>query len=282
LIFSYSALIICGSIDFMIHNSARSFVTGRIWACLLLSLLVCGSPFQGYAKETIVPTKEVNDVLGQAVQAAVEVTNPVFRAKIIDAIASAYTEMGNHERALELAGRKDNVSKNGTLLAITQVLVEQGRGKQAEDIASRIDDGYWKASALEKLGSYHVSKGEKEAAVEKFNQALKATEGIGDSFSRVFTMLRIAEAQAAGGNRLKAVETLRLVLELSSGIQDAQSRELAIGDVAKIQAKLGDMAGALRTLDGIQDGDQKEGSLRAIVSEVARRGNIQYAMWVQS
>jgi tetratricopeptide (TPR) repeat protein len=267
-----------GSIDFMSHHSARSFVAGRIWACLLLSLLVCGSPFGAYAKETTVPTKEVYDVLGQAVQAAAEVSNPFFRAIIIDAIASAYVEVGNPEQALVLAGRKDNVNKNGTLLVTAKMLVEQGHGKQAADIISRIDDGYWKASALEELGRYHVSKGEKEAAIEKFNQALKAAESIDDSDSRVHTMLRIAEAQAAGGDRVKAGETLQQVLEFSSGIQDAQSRDLAIGDVTRIQAKSGDVAGALQTLDRIQDGDEKEGSLRDIVSEVARNGNIPYAM----
>jgi tetratricopeptide (TPR) repeat protein len=267
-----------GSIDFMRHHSARSFVADRIWAGLLLCLLVCGSPFQGYAKETTVPTQEVHDVLGQAVQAAAEASNPFFRAIIIDAIASAYAEMGNPEQALELAGRKDNVNKNGTLLAITHVLVEQGQGKQAGDIASRIDDGYWKASAIEELGRYHVSKGEKEAAIERYNQALKAAESIGDSYSRVYTMLRIAEAQAAGGDRVKAGGTLQQVLEFSSGILDAQSRDLAIGNVVRIQAKWGDVAGALQTLDRIQDGDEKEGSLRDIVSKVAQRGNIQYAM----
>ena len=262
----------------MVHNSARSFVAGRIWTCLLLSLLVCGSPFQGYAKETIVPTKEVHDVLGQAVQATAEVINPFFRAKIIDAIASVYAEMGNPEQALALAGRTDNVNKNGTLLVTVKALVEQGHGKQAADIVARMDDGYWKASALEELGRYHVSKGDNDAAIERYKQALKAAESIGDSYSRAYTMLRIAEAQAAGGDRVKAGETLQKVLEFSSGIQDVQSRKWAIGAVARIQAKLGDVAGALRTVDGVQDGDEKEGSLRDIVSEVARRGNIRYAM----
>jgi tetratricopeptide (TPR) repeat protein len=260
------------------HHSARSIVPGRIWACLLLSLLVCGSPFGAYAKETTVQTKEVNDVLDQAVQAAGEVINPFFRAKIIDAIASAYAEMGNSEQALELAGRKDNVNKNGTLLVTAKMLVEQGQGTQAADIVSRIDDGYWKALALEEIGRYHVSKGEKEAAIEKFNQALKATESIDDSSSRVPAMLRIAEAQAVGGDRIKAGGTLQQVLEFSSGIQDAESRDMAIGDVAEGQARLGDVSVALRTLDCIQDGDRKEGSLRNIVSEVAQRGNIRYAM----
>ena len=187
----------------MSHHSARSFVAGRTWACLLLSLLVCGAPSLGYAEETIVPTKEVHDVLRQAVQAAGEVSNPVFRAIIIDAIASAYVEMGNPEQALELAGRKDNFNKNETLLVTAKMLVEQGHSKQAADIASRIGDGYWKASVLEELGRYHGSKGEKEAAIQRFNQALKAAESIDDSSSRVHTMLRIAEAQAAGAIELR-------------------------------------------------------------------------------
>jgi tetratricopeptide (TPR) repeat protein len=178
-------------------------------------------------------------VLGQAVHAAGEVRHPFFRADILDPIASAYAEIGRLERALELAQRKDNVSKDRTLLAITQMLVEQGQPKQAGDIASRIEDGYWKASALQKLGRYHISKGEKEAALERFNQALKAAESIGDSFPRVRTMLGIAEAQAAGGDRVKAEETLRQVFVFSSGIQDAESRDLAIGYVAEGQAKLG-------------------------------------------
>jgi predicted negative regulator of RcsB-dependent stress response len=262
----------------MRHHSARSFVAGRIWACLLLSFLGCGSPSLGYADETIDPTKEVRDVLGQAVQAAVQVTNPFFRAKIIDPIASVYAEIGNLERALELAGMKDNVNNNGTLLAITQVLVKQGHSKQAADIASRIDDGYWKASALEELGRYHGSKGENEAAIERYKQALKAAASIDDSYSRVHTMLRIAEAQVAEGDIAKAGETLQQVLEFSSGIQDAESRDSAIGDVVRIQAKSGDVSGALQTLDRVQDADQKEGGLRNIVSEVARRGNIPYAM----
>jgi tetratricopeptide (TPR) repeat protein len=262
----------------MIHNFARSFVAGRLWAGLLLSFLVCGSPFQGYAKETTVPKQEVHDVLGQAVQAAAEVSNPFFRAIIIDAIASAYAEMGNPEQALELAGRKDNVNMNGTLLAITHVLVEQGQGKQAGDIASRIDDGFWKELALEELGRYHVSKGEKEAAIERFNLALKAAESIGDSQPRIDAMLRIAKAQAAGGDRVTAGGILQQVLKYSSGIQDAQTREWAIRAVATLQANLGDVAGALRTVDRIQDGDEREGSLRDIVTEVARNGNIRYAM----
>jgi tetratricopeptide (TPR) repeat protein len=267
-----------GSIDFMGHHSARSFVAGRIWACLLLSLLVCGSPFHGYATEARVATKEVDDVLGQAMQAAGEVREPFFRADIIDAIASAYAEMGHHERALELAERKDNVSKDRTLLAITQVLVEQEQGKQAGDIASRMDDGYWKASALEKLGRCHVSKGKKEAAIERFNQALKAAESIDLSIPRVRTMLRIATAQAAGGDRVEAGGILQQVLVFSSGIQDAGSRDLAIGYVAEGQARLGEVSGALRTVDDIQDSDQKKAVARNIVSEVARNGNIRYAM----
>src|SRR6185436_6251742 len=173
----------------------------------------------------------------------------------------------------------DNVNKNGTLLVTAKMLVEQGHGKRAAEIASQIDDGYWKALALKELGRGHVSKGEKEAANEKFRQALKAAESISDiPIPRVRTMLGIAEAQAAGGNRVNAGETLRQVFVFSSGIQDAESRDLAIGYVAEGQVKLGDVAGALQTLDHIQDGDEKEGSLRNIVSEVAQRGNIRYAM----
>lgn len=261
----------------MRHHSSRSFVASRLWAGLLLSLLVCGSPFHGYATEVRVPTKEVDDVLGQAVHAAGEVRHPFFRADILVPIASAYAEIGRLERALELAQRKDNDSKERTLLAITQMLVEQGQPKQAGDIASRIEGGYWKASALQKLGRYHISKGEKEAALERFNQALKAAESIGDSYPRVRTMLGIAEGQAAGGDRVKAEETLRQVFVFSSGIQDAESRDLAIGYVAEGQAKLGDVAGALRTVDGIMDGDHKSAVVRNIVGEVARNGNIRYA-----
>ena len=115
---------------------------------LLLFLLLFAYPSIGNSKETSTRTDEVREVIEQALHAATEVQNPFFRAKIIDGIASAYIAVGDHKRALELAGMKDNVSRDGTLSAVSNALMEEGQAHQVGNIISQMADGYWKASAL--------------------------------------------------------------------------------------------------------------------------------------
>lgn len=245
---------------------------------LLLFLSVFSHYTIGVAEEISTRTDEVRETLQQALQAATVVQNPFFRARIIDGIVSAYVAVGGYERALELAGMKDNVSRDGTLWTISRALVEQGQAHRAKEIISQMADGYLKASALEELAQYNIARGEHAAVKDQLSQALKATEGISDSYSKTNMMLRVAEAQFAEGHRVSAQATLRRVMELSLGVQDIDTRDLVVGQAAKSQALFGDEKEALRILDQVQNADRRESGLRNIVSVVAKRGDIAYAM----
>ena len=162
----------------MIRDPAVQFMWRYVRVHLLLCLLVFACLPIGNAEETISQAEEVHEVLGQALQAATGIQNPLHRRYIIDDIAAAYALAGDQDRALALAERKDNVDRNGTLLGISQALVKQGQGRQAEEIISHITEADGKAWALEELARYQIARGEQGEAKERLSQALKSAEGI--------------------------------------------------------------------------------------------------------
>jgi tetratricopeptide (TPR) repeat protein len=264
----------------MTHYSAGphrwSYVQGR----LLLSLLLIACTSIGYAEETSSRAEELSEVLGQALQAAREVQNPLHRRYIIDDIAAAYALVGNRDRALELAGREDNVNRNYTLSEISSVLVKQGQGHQAGEIISHITKDEYKAWALEELARFHIARGEHGEARERLDQAQKSAEGIVPDLFSTGIMLRIVEAQVAVGDRKNAEATLLHALELASTTEDAFVRDAEFSEVMQMQARLGDETGAWRTFEKIQNRFRKEIWINEIAVALAKGGNILRAIEV--
>lgn len=265
----------------MIRDPVVQFMWRYVWIHLLLCLSVFACLPIGNAEETISRAEEVREVLGQALQAATEIQNPIHLRSIVDDIAAAYALAGDLDRAIELAERKDNVNMNGTLQEISRALFKQGRGHQAAEIISLMTKADAKAWALEELGRYHIARGEQEEAKERLNQAWKwaeGIEGIDYGLQRIGIMLGIVEAQIAVGDRKNTEATLRRVLELASGTQDTDMRDLELGEVMEMQARLGDERGAWRTLESIQARGRKERGVERIASALAKGGKILRAM----
>ncbi len=261
----------------MIHYPVVQLMWRYVRVHLLLCLLVFVCPWIGNAEETNGPAEEVRGILGQALEAATEIQNPLHQDSIIDNIAATYAVMGDPNLALELAERKNNGNRSSTLITISRALFERGQGRQAADIISYITDDDGKAWMLGELGRYHIARGEQGEAKERLNQALKSAERIVYGLRRTGIMLRIVDAQISADDRNNAETTLRRTLELALTTQDPFERDLEFILIMQMQAHRGDESGAFRTLEKIEDVGRRKRGIEEIAVALAKGGNISRA-----
>jgi tetratricopeptide (TPR) repeat protein len=246
---------------------------------LILAILLCLDTTRLYADEEPKGLSEARDILEQASQAAAEIKNAFFRAKVFHGIAAAQVKAGNLERALAVAERQDNVSKDQTLELISWTQLESGQITNALETAARIKDGYFKASMLIRIGETLAKKAQHKDALTILTQALTASSSIKDGSIKASVLQRTATTQAKAGDRSAARQTIQEAIQVINASTEAvMDKSLAIQEAAEALAELGDVNTALDIARGLRNDERKGGALRDIAGAQARAGDISHAL----
>ena len=249
-------------------------------SCVLaISTLLCLDTALLYAEEQPKELSEVREILEQATQTAAPIKNAFFRAKVFHSIAAAHVKAANLEKALAVADRKDNVSKDGTLQAIIWAQLVMEQIPNAIETAARIEDGYFKASMLQNIAEDLAKKAEHKDALKILEEARAASSTMRDDSTKAHVLRNIAETQAKAGDRSAARQTIEKAMKIvATSPLTVMDKSFELQEMAEAQAQLGDIHGALKTVRSIKDDEHKAGALRNIAGAQARAGDVSHAL----
>jgi RNA polymerase sigma factor (sigma-70 family) len=141
--------------------------------------------------------------------------------------------------------------------------------KEATAAATDIEDKQWKAWTFQSIGEVQAKAGDKAAAAQSFQEAIRAAKEINEDAQVHHTLAWIAESQVRTGDVKGGLETAR-------AIEDDGGRDYALAAVAVAQAQGGDVKGALKTAEDVSF-DKKAWVHSAIGWAQAAAGNVKEA-----
>jgi tetratricopeptide (TPR) repeat protein len=124
--------------------------------------------------------------------------------------------------------------------------------KEARAAADAVKDPQWKAWLLDIIGGAQLKSGNKAAAAQVFQDAIRAAkeikgDNLNDPSAAIDTTLSgIAWTQASAGDVTAALQTVE-------AIENDQRREQALAEVARAQARSGDVKGALKAAEAFSE-----------------------------
>ena len=249
-------------------------------AVITLSLLLF--PTHGFSKELpFIEAEEILAILQDTTTSAAEIPNKFYRAKFYDQIATAFVELGHVEKAIEMADRTDNVTRDGTLKKICQFLLEHGRIHEAFQTAKKVQEPHWIASVLQEIAPQLTDEDHKRQALKLLQKALTdllQKKGFFQSPMGISMVGKIAEAQYLLGEGKASRLTVKQIWTYAKGSPDFPDvKEDYFERLALIQGNSGAMPQALATLQFIQNAEDQQTALRRIAVTQAWEGHISQA-----
>lgn len=120
------------------------------------------------------------------------------------------------------------------------------RYREAARLRETIGDDFGRALALHNAAAALWSTGDNLAALKTYQQALQIRERISDRTGIAYTLYGIAVSQWAMGEDQAALDTYRRVLSRWRGLEDARGEANALNSMGLIYSSLGDTTRALR------------------------------------
>ena len=224
-----------------------------------------------------------------------EMNDDSSKARALSAIASAYTKLGDPERAAErlnsaqTAAEKidDDFSKSQALSAIASVYGKLGDSERAVELlnntqtaAEKIDDAHLKSQALSAIASAHGELGDLERAVDGLNILQTAAEKIDNDYLRSLALSAIASPYGGLGDSERAVDGLNMLQTAAEKIDDDDWKSRALSAIASAHRELGNSEHATALLNNAQtaaekidDDSLKSQALSAIASVYGKLGD---------
>jgi hypothetical protein len=171
-----------------------------------LEALAGGFPFAGYRE--------------QAVEAAVAIADPFFKARALGDVARAMAQVGDASKTAELL-------------------------KQAVDAAAAITSPSVKARALGDVARAMAQVASETKNTELLKQVVEAAAAITSPSDKAEALGDVARAMAQVASETKNTELLKQAVEAAAAIADPNDKGQALGDVAHTAAKLGHWRQAL-------------------------------------
>ncbi len=258
-----------------IPNTFKSIV-----AVITLSLVLC--PPHVFSKELpAIESEEILAILQDTTTTAAEIPNKFYRAKFYDQIAMALVELGYLEKAIGIADRKDNVTRDGTLQKICQFLLENGRVQEAFQTAKRVQEHHWVGWVLQELALQLNDEDQKREALIRLQKALTdlvQEKGFFQSPLGIAMGGKIAEAQYLLGDSKAARQTVEQLWSYAkSSPEFPETREEFLKQIAVIQGNSGALPQAIATLQLIQNVGDQQTALRRLAADQVWKGHVPQA-----
>lgn len=251
-----------------------------ILAVITLPLVLC--PAHVFSKELpSIEPDEILAILQDTTTTAAEIPNKFARAEFYDQIATALVELGYLEKAIGMADRKDNVSRDGTLKKICQFLLEHGRILEAFQTAKKVQERHWVAWVFQEIAPQLTDEDQKRQALKLLQKAstdLLQEKGFFQSPMGISMVGKIAEAQYLLGDGKASRRTVEQLWTYAKGSPDfPEAKEEYFQELALIQGNSGAMPQALATLQFIRNVEDQQTVLRRIARNQVWEGNIPQA-----
>lgn len=252
-----------------------------------LSILTVGLPLCFGCKPLVSGTSlnrttESTRLLERSVEYGAKIEHPLFRADLFRDLAPSYVEIGDTNRAIGIADRKDN-DRELTLVRISRKQVELGQIEEALKTAAMIKGKPWKVRALKDIAQKLAKQQKTKEALRVISQAKEAAlseEGTGYLYVKADELLSLAEIQSAAQDEPGARFTMQQAIEIFEGRpdQDALGKALFFSDVAELHARMRDKQGMLATVQRIPIADDRELALRKAAEAQAESGDTRGAL----
>ncbi len=180
-------------------------------------------------------------------------------------IAKALVKMGDAAEASRMAGAIGKTERNWKSRILTEIaeahakIGDPANRKAWDDALRAAGTGYQKLRVLFKIADAQMKAGDREAALQTWEQALVAERSMnpeelrgGPGLGRDFVEAEIAEARAEAGDVTGA-------MRLANTIKHIQVQGDALAGIAAARAASGDIKGALETAWTIRPPDPTQG-----------------------
>lgn len=215
-------------------------------------------------------------------------TDALLQAKTLGAIASALANIGQFDKAMEVANAiTENRWQAGALTAVATALAEFGESRfagrvfeKALVVASAIT-GHWQAKTLAAITAALVRTGDNERARQLCEQALKVVDTITDNGGKTESLVAIATALIHTGDELWACQVFEQALLSAYGTQHSFDNEARVA-VALAFAEAAEFRPAILVAQAITGDDwksntRKANALMAVASTMAKTGDAEKA-----
>lgn len=251
-----------------------------ILAVITLPLVLC--PAHVFSKELpSIEPEEILAILQDTTTTAAEIPNKFYRAMFYDQIATALVELGHLEKAIGMADRKDNVTRDGTLKQICQFLLEHGRIYEAFQTAKKFQKPHWVGWVFQEIAPQLTDEDQKRQALKLLQNALTDLLQEKEFFQSpmgISMLGKIAEAQYLLGDGKASRRTVERLWTYAKGSPEfPEAKEEFFQKLALIQGNSGAMPQALATLNLIHNVEDQQTVLRRIATNQVWEGHIPQA-----
>ncbi|MBD2043669.1 tetratricopeptide repeat protein [Microcoleus sp. FACHB-672] len=179
---------------------------------------------------------KATQILSQALQfsQSVEYADSNQKAWVLEPIALSYAQAGNYTKAIEVAEQiTDAEYYQGTALAgIANQYAQQGKLRQATQLATTIKMVQVQAKALTDIATTSVKNGNKDGGFEIFSQALKVAQTEPQPYNKAALVSEIVIQYAQAGEPDAAFTGVQ-------AISEPQIKARTLGYIALQYAKMG-------------------------------------------
>ncbi|MGB6294858.1 MAG: tetratricopeptide repeat protein, partial [Rivularia sp. (in: cyanobacteria)] len=125
------------------------------------------------------------------------------------------------------------------------LLIARNKFEAALVLWEKLGDKKLQAVTLNNIGGVYDALGEKQKALQYFNQALPMSRAVGDRGGEVITLNNIAGIYEDLRDNLKALEYYNQALLLYRAVGDKQNESTVVGNLAKLERKQGNLQASL-------------------------------------
>ncbi|HEY9735897.1 MAG TPA: hypothetical protein V6D06_06425 [Trichocoleus sp.] len=190
-----------------------------------------------------VATGQLDQALAIAQQ---ENPNPIFRPRVLAAVAAQLDEVGQPEQSAALFA-------------------------QAEQLANAIDDAHTRTEALGAIAQSYLDAGQAQPAARVLDQAIASTQGISEVASRAFLLRSIAE-------QLTFVNYYQAALQVAEAIPEDSERTARLNEALEKSVAMGDLATVLEVLQRVDNPVLKTRWLVAVANAYHQLGQTDAAL----
>ena len=202
-------------------------------------------------------------LLDEAMLACGEIEDPERRARFLHGLAQAFAQIGSGDQAVRLArALSDDWMPYQALSDVTIVLVRAGHLGPALDVSRTIDDRSYRDAVLPAIASALREKGDLARAAEVASR-------IPDGFHRRFELKMLVTELVRAGEYEQAERIARTI--------DESHRGQAVRDLAKVYASSGQVANAVRVVNGLAKGQDRDKGRVEILKGLIEAGDFDEA-----
>ncbi|MGB6168805.1 MAG: CHAT domain-containing tetratricopeptide repeat protein, partial [Geitlerinemataceae cyanobacterium] len=245
-----------GKTSLLEGNRLASFISERETIASDTSIAACQAFTEGmqqYGLGTPDGWRGAIEKWTEALQHWSDENNCTAKAVVLTFQGSAYTNLGELDRALEAyqqtlqlyREQNDRHSQVLTLRALAEVYTKLGQYQAAIDSTQDAlslceevchDGGYRqvKADVLNTMGSIFAKLGDPEQALVRYEQALKIVKEVGNVQGEAATLNNMGNVEADLGNSQKALETYNLALPIAQKLSDRRREAATLNNIGFI------------------------------------------------